>query len=234
MKLLRLSLTALVYFSMASVIAEAALLGVLWMKGSLKRETFIQLLAISQDVDLQTMWRKLEARAQPFEVEQVSFDEVLAARKEVSLDLDLKEVAADKGLIDVRQLDFLLDQERKQYDSLKGNFDQDFETVQQGAVNESTKEVQRQLESIDAKLAKDQLLRILDDPAFDSTTSMHFVVTMFKAMPLEKRKKILTEFKSEADVGRLNEILRQIRLGVPDIDVIRQTQEQLETFNSRF
>jgi hypothetical protein len=233
MKLVHLPLTGFAYFSIATILAQAALLGVLYARGNLSRAKMIDLVAISQDVDLQTMWRKLEAASKPVAFEQVSFEEVLTARKHMSLDLDLREIAADKGLIDVRQLAVLLEDERRQYETLKYEFDQRIENVRQGAVDEGLKEVQRQLESVDAKLAKDQILRILGNADIPPDTSMNFVVTMFKNMPLERKKKIMGEFKSEEDRQQLNVIISQIRLGAPDVEVIRQTREQFEAFNSR-
>lgn len=233
MKLLRLSLTGLAFFSVATILAQAALMGMLYARGNLSPAKVVDLIAISQDVDLKTMWRKLELSSKPVDIEQVSFEEVLRARKHLSLDLDLREIAADKGLIDVRQLGVLLEDERRQYDTLKYEFDQRIENVRQGAVDEGLREVQRQLESVDAKLAKDQILRILGNPDIPPDTSMNFIVTIFKNMPLDRKKKIMGEFKTPEDRRQLNMIVNQIRLGVPDVEVIRQTREQFEAFNSR-
>lgn len=233
MKLLRLPLKALAYFSVATLLAQAALVGVLCARGNLTQAKTVELIAISNDVDLESMWHRLETASKPVAVEQVSFEEVLTARKHLSLDLDLREIAADKGLIDVRQLGDLLEDERRQYDTLKYEFDQRIENVRQGAVDEGLREVQRQLESVDAKLAKDQILRILSNPDIPAETSMNFVVTMFKNMPLERKKKIMGEFKTDEDRKQLTEIIGQIRLGVPDVEVIRHTRSQFEAFNSR-
>lgn len=232
MKLIRLPLTALTLLSVATVIAQVALLGMLYARGNLSQAKVVEVIAISKDVDLESMWQKLETASKPVEAEQVSFEEVLTARKHLSLDLDLREIAADKGLIDVRQLGILLEDERRQYDTLKQEFDQRIENVRLGAVDEGLKEVQRQLESVDAKLAKDQILRILGNADIPPDTSMNFVVTMFKNMPLDRKKKIMGEFKSAEDRQQLNMILSQIRLGVPDVEVIRQAREQFEAFNS--
>lgn len=231
MKLLRLPLTALTYFSVATILAQAALIGMLFARGNLSRDKAITLVAISQDVDLETMWQKLEAASKPVAIEQLSFEEVLTARKHLSLDLDLREIAADKGMIDARQLSLLFEDERRQYDSLKYEFDQRIGNIHQGDV-EGLNEVQRQLESVDAKLAKDQILRILGNADIPSDTSMQFVVAMFKNMPLERKKKIMGEFKTDEDRKQLNVIMNQIRLGVPDVEVIRQTREKFEAFNT--
>ncbi len=232
MKVLRLPLTALTYFSVATILAQAALVGMLYARGNLSRDKAVTLVAISRDVDLETMWQKLEAASKPVAVEQVSFEEVLTARKQLSLDLDLREIAADKGLIDARQLSLWLEEERRQYDALKYEFDQRIDKLRKGAVGEGLREVQRQLESVDAKLAKDQILRILDNGDIPPDTSMQFVVAMFKNMPLERKKKIMSEFKTDDDRKQLNVIMNQIRLGVPDVEVIRQTREQFEAFNT--
>jgi len=231
MKLFHLPRTALTYFSVATILAQVALIGMLYARGNLSRDKAVDLVAISQDVDLESMWHKLAAASKPVVTEQVSFEEVLTARKHLSLDLDLREIAADKGLIDVRQLALLLEDERRQYDTLKYEFDQRIDNIRQGAVDEGLKEVQRQLESVDAKLAKDQILRILGNADNSPDASMQFVVAMFKNMPLERKKKIMSEFKTEDDRKQLNVIINQIRLGVPDVEVIRQTRQQFEAFN---
>ena len=88
------------------------------------------------------------------------------------------------------------------------------------------------MQSVRARLAKDQILRILDVPAIEPDSSLQLIVTIIKGMPLDKRKKILAEFVNQ-DSERLHEILRQIRLGVPDVDLVRQTRKQLEQFNTR-
>ncbi|MEO8499047.1 MAG: hypothetical protein ABI614_28620 [Planctomycetota bacterium] len=232
MKLLRLPLTALTYFSVATLLAQAALVGLLYARGNLSKDKAVELVAISRDVDLASMWRELEAASKPVAVEQISFEEVLMARKQRSLDLDLREIAADKGLIDVRELAVLLEAERQQYDALKYQFDQRIENLRQGAIDGGLKEVQRQLESVDAKLAKDQILRILGNADIPPETSMQFVVAMFKNMPLDRKKKIMGEFKTDDDRKQLNVIMNQIRLGVPDVEVIRQAREQFEAFNT--
>ena len=75
-------------------------------------------------------------------------------------------------------------------------------------------------------------MMILEDPQFDPQEALRIVVARFKNMPLEKRKKLVAEFKTDREAERLQEVLTQIRLGVPDIDTIRETRQQLDTFDS--
>jgi hypothetical protein len=56
---------------------------------------------------------------------------------------------------------------------------------------------------------------------------MQDIVKILKAMPLDKRRKILGEFKSEDEATTLAEILKEIRLGAPEVDLIRDTRASL-------
>jgi hypothetical protein len=60
-------------------------------------------------------------------------------------------------------------------------------------------------------------------------TALNQVVAIFKNMSLDHRKKIIAEFK-EDDAPRLQEILRQIRLGMPEVKLLRDTRVKLQEF----
>ena len=231
MRLLRLSFAACVYFCAATILAEIGILAALGARGALTREKIIYLTAIARGVDLAAFPTSLERPTGPAHHEQVSWEEVLEARARQSADLDLREMVADRGLSEVRQLESLLEQMRDRYTQLKASFDQRLERLHQGAADPSLLEVQRELESVAPKLAKEQILRMLEDQDIPPETTLRFVVSMFKRMPLDKRKKILAEFKSE-DMPRLHEILRQLRLGVPEVTLFRDTRERLKKLRS--
>jgi hypothetical protein len=78
------------------------------------------------------------------------------------------------------------------------------------------------------KQAKDQILKMLDEPSTVADDPMQDVVTVLKSMADDKRKKLLGEFKTPEEADRLAEILREVRLGLPDSDVIRDTRNQLQ------
>ena len=78
------------------------------------------------------------------------------------------------------------------------------------------------------KQAKDQLdedARRSEDPNDDPMEDM---VRILKAMPLDKRKKILQEFKTPEEIEKLHEILRIIRLGGSDTELLQETRNQLQ------
>ncbi|MFV1966409.1 MAG: hypothetical protein ACC628_13380 [Pirellulaceae bacterium] len=231
MKMWSLPIAAFLCFSVATLLAQAAALAVAWARGGLTVDRWVQILAVAHDVDMAKMWREMQGQASSTIHEQVSYDEVLLARAQTSVDLDLREMAFDKGWIDIRNLESMLEQEKKRYSQLKQSFDQRLDQLRKGAVDSALQDVQRQIESIDPKLAKDQILRILDDEEIDPQSRMHFVVSMFKNLSLDKRKKILSTFRNDdSELERLHQILRQVRLGVPEVTLIRDTRRRLEEF----
>ena len=71
-------------------------------------------------------------------------------------------------------------------------------------------------------------MKMLEDPTTTDDDPMQDVVTILKAMPLDKQKKIFSEFKSDPEIKKMAEILRNIRLGKPDSDVLHDTRNELQ------
>jgi hypothetical protein len=232
MKLLGRGFTLFAFFSIATVIAEAGLLAVLWQRGLLTEQTVQNLLAIAYDIPVRELYDQMAAKAQPVKKEMVSFAEVQEARMLSSLDLDLREMSTDKGRLDLRELRMLLDQENGRYNLVRNEFNQEWDNLQKGATETALRELQRQIESLQPKAAKDQLLRILDSPDLPADTALNQVVTIFKSMAVDKRKKIVAEFK-DTDSQRLQDILRQIRLGMPEVGLLRETRDKLQQFRAQ-
>lgn len=232
MKLLSRFLSLLVLFSIATVLAEAGLLAVLWKRGSLSAQTMHNLLTVAYDVPVREIFDQLVAKAQPVKKEMVSFSEVQEARMLTSLDLDLQQMSSDKGFLDLEELRTSLEKENGRYTVIRDGFKLQWANLQKGVTESATKDLQYQIESLQPKAAKDQLLRILDSPNLAPDTAMNQVVAIFKGMALDKRKKIVAEFKDN-DSQRLQDILRQIRLGMPEVDVLRDTRTKLQEFRGQ-
>lgn len=233
-KLLKLIPAAMLYFCVATVVAETGAIAVLAAQGVISQEKLFQCMATLYGVNLREIEDKANTANQPPAKEQPAFDEVIKQRALASRDLDLREAAIDKALVDVRALTAQLKTERERYDQLKQQFDARLAQLEQVFTDSSLQEVQRTLEVMQPKQAKDQILRMLDEAGTDEQEKVNRdVVTMLKAMPLDKRKKIITEFKTEEESQKLHEILKQIREGVPDLTLIRETRAKLAGFSSQ-
>lgn len=225
MKILDLLAAAAVAFGLASAITVLVLASVLWSKGAFRDERFLGALAALYGVRVDAS----SAAAAPPPAEQRSLREVQDRRMLVGLDLDLRESAIDKSLVDLRNLEADIRTERDRLDKWKLSFDKQLSDLQTGKTDESLLELQRTLEAMSPKQAKDRIMDILEtSPRGAVDRPLSDIVTILKAMPLDKKKKLLAEFKTEEEAEQLNEVLAQIRLGLPDSELIRDTREQMQ------
>ena len=220
----------LVAISIGTLISLVILLAMLWWKGALTDERILGMLAELRGIQPTPAAPKL-GQLDP-DAEQPSIQQLLQARLQASLDFDLRESAIDKGLGDLRALETSIRTERSRLDGWKDDFDKRLATLETAATNAALQEVQQTLQAIAPKQAKDQLMKMLKDPVTADDNPMQDVVTVLKAMPLDKRKKIIAEFKTEQEIETLAEILRSIRLGTPDSELLRETRSQLQQQNS--
>jgi hypothetical protein len=71
------------------------------------------------------------------------------------------------------------------------------------------------------KQAKEQIQKMLAE------RELKQAVTLLSAMPIEKRTKIITEFKTEEESEQLAEMLRLIRAGEPEVTLVDEAQKNL-------
>jgi hypothetical protein len=121
-----------------------------------------------------------------------------------------------------------LQSESKRLDAWKQSFDERLARLQTAATEISLLEVQRTLEAIQPKQAKEQIMKMLQEPQSNVDDPMEDIVRILKAMPLDKRRKILGEFRTPEEVEKLADILRVIRLGGSDTQLLQDTRRQLQ------
>ncbi|HEY2415852.1 MAG TPA: hypothetical protein VGI40_26665 [Pirellulaceae bacterium] len=208
-----------------TLITVLVIMAMLWWKGALTDERVLGMLAALQGIKPPP---PPGLSAINVDAEQPSLDQILGSRMKAGLDLDLRESAIDKGLGDLRTIETALQNETKRLDSWKQSFDKRLSELQTAAADASLREVEQTLEVIQPKQAKDQLVKMLEEPKTATDDPMEDVVRILKAMPLDKRKKILAEFKTPDENKILSEILRVIRLGGSDTELLRDTRSQLQ------
>jgi hypothetical protein len=216
----------IVAISIGTTVTLVVLLVMLWWQGVLADERILGMLAALQGIQpapaIETTAVVNTADEQP------SLEQIRNSRLRASLDLDLRENAIDKSLGDLRALEESIQTESKRLDDWKKSFDRRLAELQNAAADSSLLEVQRTLEAIHPKQAKEQILLMLQEPASATDNPMQDIVTIFKAMPLDKRKKILAEFKTPEEIKQHAEILQEIRLGEPDTGLLNDARRQLQ------
>jgi len=198
--------SGLVYVCAATVLAEVVILGWLWSQGSLDSAAIrrVVALAVGREAPAQGTTDSA-ATERPRSAEQASLREQALALAEQSPYLKLRRqaVAGEGTSLQRRLAD--LQEDRRRYQLLISGFRQKLDQLETEARQNSMIELQRTLEAIHPKQAKDQLVQMLTDGAHDA------VVKIVGNMTLEKRRKVLTEFKTPEEATLLNDILEEIR-----------------------
>ena len=213
--------TAFIYLCVATMIAQTAAVSALWAKGALDRGRLYRVLAALHGLDVVTMQTQLMSQKKATEQEQPSYDTRVEAQSLKSLDLDLRETAIDKGLLDLLNLQTSVRTEQTQFQQQRQSYDAKLTDMVAEVQTTSMKELQRTIEAMRPEQAKTQLLKMLDDKAIGD------VVTIVKNMPADKQKKIIAEFKEGPDVDQLYQILKSIRAGEPVVSQIEDARQQL-------
>jgi hypothetical protein len=208
-----------------TVISLAVLVGMLWWKGTLTDDRWLGMLAALQGIE---PTKTAAAAEDPAADEQPSLVQLMEKRLGASLDLELRETAIDKSLGDLRLLESQIKTENERLDKWKQSFDIRLAKLESQTTDEALLQLQRMLEVMSPRQAKDQILRMLKEASNTDDDPMRDVVTILKTMPSDKQKKILAEFKLEPEEEKLAEVLRQVRLGSPDADLIRNTRQELQ------
>ncbi|MHB8969006.1 MAG: hypothetical protein ACYC3X_02895 [Pirellulaceae bacterium] len=221
-KILSLFGTLFLYFCVATIVAQAAAIGSLWAKGALDQGRLVRVLAALHGMDVVTMQAQLMSPKKAKDTEQPSFTERLETQDLKSLDLDLREAAVENGRNSLLAIQQELSNTQIEFEGIKQAYDQKLQEMGDEQLAASRKELQRTIEAMRPEQAKAQLLKMLDDEAMDD------VVTIVKTMPVDKRKKIIAEFKEGTDADRLYEILKNILRGEPNATTIQEARNSLK------
>ncbi len=204
-------------FCIGTVITQIILMGYFAWRGTLGPATTTKIVALLNGIDitgeqLVRIMNKADASEQP------DFQEILAARKMASLEMDLRLRSQQTFDDELTKMLTQLRDDQARFDTRREAFERKLEEIQKGAEQEGLKEVQRTLQSLAADQAKDQLMKIYDDERIDD------VVNIIQGIPIDKRKEILAEFTSPDETEKLHEILRRIGDGLPTTSLIDQAR----------
>ena len=210
-----------VYVCVATLIAQVMAVGYLWGSGKLDNDRLDQILLAARG--------EIQPLAQPHEVtpqndvdqEQPSYEDREQTRQLQSRQLELREQALKGGLERIRFEQQNLTRDKERYNALQGAFDQRLEALRAKALSTGRENVRTIWENIKPKQAKEQILEMIDKQ------EMNEVVTILVAMPIAKRAKIISEFKTPDELEKLDEMLRLIRQGVPEVNLIDKTRSQI-------
>lgn len=227
MAALKLAASAFAYLCVATVLAAGVGAAILIATNRVDSSKAYSILAIVYGIDEDKIREQMDEESQPEkDNEEPDMQAVIDARARRHLALDFRIQALDTGIENIRGMQANLAEERRRYDQLKTSFDERLKQLEEGVRDDAIVELQRTMEAIDARQAKEQMMIMLER----DDNSMQDVVTILKGMPNDKRKKIIAEFRAEEEKQKLADILNQIRLGVPEATLIKDARDQLDKF----
>lgn len=204
----------------ATVAAEALLLGFLYSRGRLDVPTVLRVVAAANGIEMLAT-RPVEGQS-PDSGEEVSLEAMARARALKSRDLELREQSLGENLA-VTKIEYnKLIEEKDRYERIKTAFRAQLDELRGGVLANNRETARLILENMKPKQAKDQILRMVKDGEVND------VVMLLSLMPTAKRAKIIGEFKTDDESQTLAEVLKLIREGVPETKLIDETEKAID------
>ena len=225
-----------VAFCVGTVITELVLLVVIVANdgGSFKKFDPEVLASILWGID-RTELGKLEAkRLAERSFDSVGLDEAEERHEIDVLNLDMRDRSLQIATEDLGFYSKSLENKRNEYERRRLDFEAQLDRIEGALENRSLIQLRDSISSLDPEQAKKQIMKFLQDSEDSSNPEIaNDVVVMVKTMPIDIRRKILSEFQTDAEKLSLEFILQQIRVGHPEIPLIQQVREELIEFDSQ-
>jgi hypothetical protein len=219
--------TLFVYLCVGTVIALAIIVGYAATHGYLDKEKLSRIADVARGIEVAAA--PVEQVKKPTESpDQPSFDDIERHRGIKARNLELREAAMEKGMERIRFEQKKLEEEEGRYSLLRKAFnDKVLDVDKAKAIKEGQDKIRLIWENMKPKQVKDQILQMIDGG------EMTEVVSILSTVATNKQSKILAEFKTDEEVKKLDEILRLIRHGVPDVLPIDDARERIKQFGPK-
>jgi hypothetical protein len=213
---------AILYFALATLIAEGIVTACLRASGRLDEEKLAQVLAVLQGIPPAETKAAEEVKKESPAPEPVPYEQVLEARALKDKNLQLRALAVDNAWAQLKTERLQLADAQQRYKLQLADFNSRLDSVAKGAKVSGRDEVRRILESIKPKQAKELVLGMLDNGEDEE------VVLLLSGMSDSKRAKLFGEFKTADENKKIDEVLRRIRQGAPDAPLAETAKGQLK------
>ncbi|MGQ9575379.1 MAG: hypothetical protein ACUVUC_08675 [Thermoguttaceae bacterium] len=209
-RLAHLAWGMVLYFALATLIAEGIMAGYLYSAGRLDPEALGRIVAILSGVAPAQTAPSGDASEPQAPAEHPSYEQILEARALKDKNLQLRELALANALAQLKIDQRRLAEDEKRYRQQQADHEARLAAAAQSAKAAGRQEVRRILETVRPKQAKEIVAGMLEAREEDE------VVLLLSGMNESKRAKILGEFKTPEEINKVEAILRRIRLGVPE------------------
>jgi hypothetical protein len=197
---------SLVYLCIGTVLSVCVFFSVAWVKGYLDREKISGLLAVIRG-ELSPATAKKDEPTAETQPKNLSFEELDQRRTTYTRHLELREQGLQNALDQLAGERERLLKEKKSFEMLVSDYRKQIKDADEGREKKGYEDVRLIWENIKPKQAKELILKMIDADKKDE------VVGIFASMPIPKQAKIVSEFKTEDEQKKLDDILRMILEG---------------------
>ncbi len=209
-------------FCVATVLAEIMILALLFISGRLNEDSTAKIIALACGIDVSA--ERVRQALTTAEAQEVpSFEEIVQARANASLELDLRNASLSSHSELLKFYEERLSKNEAGFDRRLEDYRQALTDREAGVQTQAVKDTQQTFEALKPAQAKEQLIKMLED------NQIADVVTIIQGLPSDKRKKILAEFKDPSDAEKLQVIIRRIMEGEPDKTLIDKAKKDAES-----
>jgi hypothetical protein len=196
----------LLYLCVGTVLSVCVFFSVAWVKGYLDQDKIAGLIAVIRG-ELSPAMTKQDDTSVETQPKSLSFEELDQRRTTYTRHLELREQGLQNALDQLAGERERLLKEKKSFEMLVSDYRKQIKDADEGRVKKGYEDVRLIWENIKPKLAKELILKMIDADEKDE------VVGIFASMPIPKQAKIVSEFKTEDEQKKLDDILRRIREG---------------------
>lgn len=215
-----------------TVLLEGAWLAQSYLAGAWNRWDVHEMLAIIYGMDRETVLEIQRELDPPRSFPPLAVSEQERIETGRILDFDMRERSILTAVADLKAFRTALEGEKADYEEMRVDFEAQLSRLQGVAQDADLVRLRETLQSIDPVQAKEQIMALLkraDDSG--DVEIVNDVVVMIRTMPMDKRRKVLSEFQTEEERRKLALLLSEIRRGNPEIPLIRSIRDRLRQFD---
>jgi NADH dehydrogenase/NADH:ubiquinone oxidoreductase subunit G len=200
--LIRILFPLIGYLATATVITLLLGLGYLWHTDRLTDDKVFRLVALLEGVDLQQIVEAQRKSDDEVPSEEPSMEAVLGQQQLLSRNFEVKLLALQRGRQEYDHRLQQLKERTERYDRLARDYEASLKKQGELATQESLAKVVSDLEQVKPAVAKNLLMRWIEEDRMDK------VITILGKMSENKKKKILQSFSTPDELDKLHEIHR--------------------------
>lgn len=226
-KLIDMLFGLIAYLCVATVITLALIVGYLWHSDQLTNEKVFRLMAVMQDVDMQKMAATEKKSPDEVPPAEPSINEVMQHQQISDRNLEVKQLALDRGKQEYSALYQQLVEKTDRYDQLARSWQARLKQEQELKTQQNTAKVVGQLEQVTPEVAKDQLMLFIEEGKMDDA------ILLMSRMSEGKLSKILKTFQQDKELAKLHEIQLRIMNSGTDSGQLEKALNELNAVDGK-